>query len=355
MKALRFHGAKDLRIEDVDKPASPGPGQVLVRNTHCGICGSDLHEYSYGPIFIPQEPHVFTGAKLPQIMGHEFGGVVEAIGPGVGHVAVGDRVSCQPIVTPRAGEYHADRGLFQLSDRIAIVGLSHDWGGMAEYALLDDYNVAKVPDELADEAVALIEPTAVGVYACDRGEVTAGSSVLVTGAGPIGVVTLMAARAAGATRLFLSDPNDTRLELAKSVLPEVVTINPTRESVADAVHAATEASVGCDTAIECVGNEHALKDCLSAVRKQGIIVQCGLHPGEGALDWFQVTFKDVQIRGSWTYGTHFWPRVAKLISTGMIPDEKLVTRRIALEDAVRDGFDALLDPAGDQLKIIIEI
>src|SRR6218665_375124 len=101
MRALRFHAAKDLRIEDIPEPKRPGPGQVLVRNRFVGICGTDLHEYSYGPIFIPTEPHPFTGAHGAQVLGHEFGGVVEAVGEGVTSVEPGDRVSIQPLVMPR--------------------------------------------------------------------------------------------------------------------------------------------------------------------------------------------------------------------------------------------------------------
>lgn len=355
MKALRFHAAKDLRVEDVAHPGDPGAGQVLIRNTHCGICGTDLHEYAYGPIFIPKEPHPYTGAHGPQILGHEFGGVVEAVGAGVSHVKPGDRVSVQPLIMPRKGDYYADRGLFHLSGQLALAGLSWGSGGMAERALLNDYNVQPIPEALDQEATALIEPAAVAVYACDRGGVTAGSSVLVTGAGPIGALALLAAKAAGATRLFVSDPNDTRLALARKILPEVVTLNPTRDNVGDAVRDGTEGGVGCDVAIECVGNEHALKACLDAVRKQGVVVQTGLHPHDNPLDWFAVTFKDADIRGSWAYPTHYWPRVADLIATGRLPAERIVTKRIRLDDAVGEGFDALLDPAGTQLKIMIDL
>jgi len=355
MKALRFHAARDLRIEEIDAPAAPAAGQVLIRNTVCGICGTDLHEYAHGPIFIPKEPHPFTGAQGPQVLGHEFGGVVEAVGEGVTHVAPGDRVSVQPLIMPRSGDYYSDRGLFHLSGQLALAGLSWHSGGMAERALLNDYNIVKIPDDLPDEAVALIEPAAVAVYACDRGGVFAGSSVLVTGAGPIGVLTLMAARAAGAVRLFVSDPNETRLALVRGLLPDVVTLNPTKTGIGDAVRAATEGGVGCDVAIECVGNEHALKACLDAVRKQGVVVQTGLHPHDNPLDWFAVTFKDVDLRGSWAYPTHYWPRVAGMIASGALPAAKVVTRRIGLDEAITQGFDALLDPAGTQLKILIDL
>ncbi|MCR4266546.1 2,3-butanediol dehydrogenase [Nitratireductor sp. ZSWI3] len=356
MKALRFHAAKDLRIEDVEKPDTrPPAGQVLIRNRFVGICGTDLHEYAYGPIFIPTEPHPFTGVHGPQILGHEFGGVVEAVGDGVSGLAAGDRVSVQPLIMPRAGDYYADRGLFHLSGDLALAGLSWPWGGMAEYAMLNAYNVQKIPDEMTDEEAALVEPAAVAVYACDRGGVTAGNSVLVTGAGPIGILTLLAARAAGATQLFVSDINDARLEFARAILPDVITINPHREQPGEVVRAQTEGGVGCDVAIECVGNEHALKACADAVRKQGIVVQTGLHPHENPLDWFQVTFKDIQVRGSWAYPTHYWPRVIRLIASGLLPAKRIVTRRIGLDQAVSEGFDALLDPSGKHLKILIDL
>ncbi|MBZ3695125.1 2,3-butanediol dehydrogenase [Phyllobacterium calauticae] len=356
MKALRFHAAKDLRLENIDAPSSaPQAGQVLIRNRFVGICGTDLHEYVSGPIFIPVEPHPFTRASGPQILGHEFGGVVEAVGAGVTSVKPGDRVSVQPLIMPRSGDYFADRGLFHLSTDLALAGLSWQSGGMAEYALLNEYNVQRIPDEMTDEEAALVEPAAVAVYACDRGGVTAGSSVLVTGAGPIGVLTLLAARAAGAAQLFLSDINDTRLELAVGILPDLITINPKRELVGDIVRSRTEGGVGCDVAIECVGNEHALKACTDAVRKQGVVVQTGLHPHENPLDWFQVTFKDIDIRGSWAYPTHYWPRVIRLISSGLLPAHKVVTKRITLDEAVTEGFDTLLDPAGKHLKILIDL
>lgn len=303
MKALRFHAAKDLRIEDIPEPPRPGPGQVLIRNRYVGICGTDLHEYASGPIFIPTEPHPYSGAHGPQVLGHEFGGEVVAVGEGVTKVAPGDRVAVQPLIMPRGGEYFADRGWHNLSGSLALVGLSWVSGGMAEMALLNDYNVEKIPDGMTDEEAALVEPTAVCVYACDRGRITAGNSVLVTGAGPIGILALLTARAFGATRLFVSDVNDTRLALAAEVVPGVVAINPAREDVGERVRAGTEGGIGCDVALECVGNDRALQSCLDAVRKQGVIVQTGLHPGKGSVDFFQLTFKDAEIRGSWCYPT----------------------------------------------------
>ena len=281
--------------------------------------------------------------------------MVEAVGPGVDHVKPGDRVSVLPHVMRRDKGYFAERGLFTLANDIAYVGLSWPWGGMAEQAMLRYDTVHKIPDGMSDEEAALVEPTAVVVYACDRGGVRAGSTVLVTGAGPIGVLAILAARAAGATTIFLSDVNRTRLELAKSILPGIITIDARSDNVGNRVRDETVEHVGVDVAMECVGAEAALNDCVDAVRRQGVVVQVGLHPSPSKIDWFSVTFKDIDIRGSWTYPNHSWPRVIDLIASGVLPAGKVVTKRIRLEDAVEQGFDALLDPAGTDLKIMIDL
>lgn len=355
MKALRFHAARDLRLEDIAEPADPGPDQVVIQNRFCGICGTDLHEYAYGPIFIPREVSTTSGGGVPQVLGHEFGGVVTRVGANVRHVKPGDRVAVMPHIMPRSGDYYADRSMFQMSEDLSIAGLSWIGGGMAGGALLNGYNVEKLPDGMTDEDAALVEPTAVAVAAVEKAGVRLGDSVLITGAGPIGLLTLFAARAAGAAQLFLSDVNDTRLEIARGLIPDVVTLNPKRDDVLAVVRTATEGGVGCDVAIECVGNGQALNTCIAAVRKSGVVVQLGLHPGEAAVNWFDVTFKDIEVRGSWCYPTFGWPRVMRLIASGQIPARKIVTRTVPLSTAVTQGFDALLDPSGQHLKILIDL
>lgn len=355
MRALRFHAAKDLRVEEVEAISKPGPGQVTIKNKFVGICGTDLHEYAAGPIFIPTEPHPLTGAKAPQTLGHEFGGEVTAVGEGVRSLKVGDRVSVQPLIMPRAGDYFSDRGLFHLSEELALVGLSWHSGGMAEYATVNEYNAIKIPDAMSFEEAALVEPTAVVVYALERGQVTAGDSVLVTGAGPIGLLAMLAAKAYGATKIFLSDVNEKRLKLAEEILPGIVTLNPMKDDVVARIRAETEGGVGVDKVIEASGNEAALNTGLQAVRKQGVIVQVGLHTKHSKLDWHAVTFKDVDIRGAWCYPTYYWPKVIDLIASGALPALKVVTKKVTLETAVAEGFEELLSPAGSQLKILIDI
>ncbi len=210
MKAVRYYSKKDIRVEDVAAPSGPlGDDMVLIEPLVCGICGTDLHEYIAGPIVTPATPNVYSGATLPQILGHEFSARVLDVGKKVTHVSPGSRVSIQPLISPR-DDYYGRRGLFHLSENMAVVGLSRDWGGMGERAVINGYNAIPVPDTVSDVQAAMIEPAAVALYGVDRGGVTSGSSVLVSGVGPIGALVLLAAKAAGATKIFVSELNPNR-------------------------------------------------------------------------------------------------------------------------------------------------
>ena len=226
MKAVRFHGARDIRVEDVAEPSGRlGPDDVLIAPAVTGICGTDLHEYVAGPIVTPATPHPYTGARNPQILGHEVSARVLAVGDAVGHVSQGDRISVQPLVSPR-DDYYGRRGLFHLSPSLGCVGLSWAWGGMGERAVIKSYNAQPVPDALTDDQAAMIEPAAVALYGVDRGRVAAGSSVLVSGAGPIGALTVLGAKAAGASTIIVSEPNPNRRRIIAEIAPYAVPVDP---------------------------------------------------------------------------------------------------------------------------------
>ena len=209
MKALRFHKARDLRLEEVPAPEKPVGQQVVLKISHCGICGTDLHEYVAGPIILPVEPHPETGAKIPIILGHEFSAVVTTVGPDVTTVRPGDRVAILPHLM-KAGDYYARRNIGQFSAATGLVGLTWHWGGMGEYAMVPEQNTVKLPDSVSDEQGACLEPSAVAVNAIDNAGVIAGSTVLITGAGPIGALTALAARAAGAAKVIVHEPHARR-------------------------------------------------------------------------------------------------------------------------------------------------
>lgn len=355
MKAVRFHAAKDIRVEDVAPPSERlGANDVLVKPLVTGICGTDLHEYIAGPIVTPQVPHIYTGAKNPQILGHEFSAVVADKGSAVHNVAVGDRVSIQPLISPR-DDYYGRRGLYHLSEKMGCVGLSWDWGGMAEYAVVNDYNVAVVPKGVSDIQAAMIEPAAVAVYAVDRGGVTSGSTVLVSGVGPIGALTLLAVKAAGAAQIFVSEPNLYRRTLAKQLVPDAVCLDPMKDDIAAFIKEHTEEGVGVDVAIECVGLEASLNTCAASVRRQGKVVQTGLHMKPASIDAMLWALKDITLEATWCYPVQIWPRIIRMVESGTFPIEKIVTGNIAADDVVAKGFDALLDKSVNHMKILVTV
>ena len=216
MKAVRFYTKEDVRVEDVPGPNALGDSQVLIKPLTCGICGTDLHEFAGGPIVTPATKHKFTGAVLPQILGHEFSAEVVETGRNVTRVRKGDRISIQPLVMP-LDDYYSRRGLNHLSPSMGCIGLSWDWGGMSELAVINDYNANRLPDNVTDEQGALVEPTAVALYGVDRAKVTGGSTVLVTGAGPIGALVVLICNAVGAAKIFVSEPNANRRKHIESL------------------------------------------------------------------------------------------------------------------------------------------
>ena len=356
MKAIRYHNRRDIRLEDVAAPSGElAPDQVLVEPLVCGICGTDLHEYVAGPIVTPVEPHVYSGATLPQILGHEFSARITGVGRDITHVAVGDRVSIQPLISPR-DDYYGRRGLYHLSEKMACVGLSWDWGGLGEQAVVNGYNVFKVPDGITDVQAAMIEPAAVALYGVDRGGVGTGSTVLVSGIGPIGALTLLAVKAAGASAIFVSEPNPNRRAFAQRLVPEAVVFDPTGdEHILETIRAGTEDGVGVDVALECVGAEASLNLCVKAVKRRGTVVQVGLHVKPASIDAMLWALKDITVEATWCYPVTIWPRIAQMIGAGIFPVEQIVTAQISPEDVVEKGFEALLDPNASHMKILVNM
>jgi (R,R)-butanediol dehydrogenase/meso-butanediol dehydrogenase/diacetyl reductase len=350
MRAARFHGKRDIRVEDVPDPGLRADDEVLVEVAYCGICGTDLHEYLMGPIVTPADPHPLTGVTLPQILGHEFSGRVAETGREVTDVAVGDRVAIMPaIVCGRCA--FCRRGQGHLCTRFACTGLSAETGGLARFAVLKEYQVARVPDAVSDQAAAVIEPAAVAAYGVDRGGVRGGDVVLVTGAGPVGALSALYADALGAGAVIIAEPNPARAALARGLDVGPV-VNPGDDGFAELIGRLTD-GLGVDLAVECSGTTPGLSTCVTMTRRSGTVVQTGLHTRPATLDAMALSEKDLSLIGSWCYRLTDWPRIARLIASGKYPVEKVVTDRIDLEEIVGAGFERLIDPAGDQLKILV--
>jgi (R,R)-butanediol dehydrogenase/meso-butanediol dehydrogenase/diacetyl reductase len=354
LKAVRYYGRHDVRVEDAPEPQTPQHGQVIVEPTLCGICGTDLHEYESGPIFTPRTPNAYSGAILPQILGHEFAGRVTSVGPGVETLKPGDRVSIQPQIGPRV-DYFGSRNLSFLGPRASVVGLNWPWGGMAKRAIVHEYNAIRMPDDVTDQQGALVEPAAVAVHAVDRSGLKPGGTLLITGAGPIGALVVLAAIAAGVTRIFVSEPNANRRARIAALSNDVTILDPGSSEFLSTIKDGTEEGVGVDAAIECAGHPRALHACLQAVRAQGTVVQVGLMGGPAEISPFDLTMRDITLRGSLNYPLTIWPRIFEMMRTGLYPAEKIVDAEIAMEDVVQKGFRELLDPSGGKMKILVSM
>jgi len=350
MRALRFHGARDLRVEDVDEPAGPGPNDVVVRIAACGICGTDLHEYVAGPIVTPVEPHPLTGAQNPQILGHEFAGDVVAIGADVTSVGEGDRVAIMPLAYCGTCTY-CRRGLQHLCATMGCVGLSHAWGGMANLATVAEYQVVRLPDAVSYQQGALIEPTAVAAYGVERGGVAPGDRVLITGGGPIGALAALCAHAAGASTVYVSEPNAARRARAEA-LGVATVLDPTAVEVPELLHEET-GGVGVDVAIECSGHPGGFAAAIASLRKRGTLAQTGLFVGEATVEPMLWSLNDLTIVGTWCYWVYDFDRIAAQIAAGSLPVERVVTSTVTLDDAPA-AFAMLASGTADEIKVLVE-
>ena len=350
MRALRYHAARDLRIEDVPEPGAPGPGDVVVRVVTCGICGTDLHEYAAGPIVTPVEPHPLTGAQNPQILGHEFAGDVVATGAGVTSVAEGDRVAIMPLAYCGTCAY-CRRGLQHLCATMGCVGLSHAWGGMGELATVAEYQIVRLPESVDHRQGALIEPTAVAAYGVERAGVAPGDSVLVTGAGPIGALAALCAHAAGAARVYVSEPNTARRARAEA-LGVATVLDPTSIDVPELLHDETD-GLGVDVVIECSGHPNGFTAGVNSLRRRGTLAQTGLFVGEATFEPMLWSLNDLTIVGTWCYWVYDFDRIAAQIGSGSLPVERVVTSSVALDDAPA-AFARLASGAADEIKVLVD-
>ncbi|HEY1366289.1 MAG TPA: 2,3-butanediol dehydrogenase [Gaiellaceae bacterium] len=349
MQSLRFHAARDLRIEDVPEPGAPGSGEVVVRVATCGICGTDLHEYTSGPIVTPVEPHPLTGAQNPQILGHEFAGEVVAAGADVTRVREGDRVAIMPLVYCGRCAY-CRRGLQHLCATMGCVGLSHAWGGMGALATVAEHQIVRLPEAVTYEQGALIEPTAVAAYGVERAGVAPGDRVLVTGAGPIGALAALCARAAGASTVFVSEPNPARRARAAS-LGVATVLDPSEVDVPAFLHDETD-GLGVDVAIECSGHPNGFNSAIASLRRRGTLAQTGLFVGEASVEPMLWSLNDLSIVGTWCYWVYDFDRIAAQIAAGSLPVERVITSSVGLEDAP-DAFARLASGAADEIKILV--
>lgn len=331
MRACVLHEPKKLVVEERPVP-HPTHGEVLVEVGSVGVCGSDTHYYQHGRIgeFVVREPLV---------LGHEAGGRIVAVGAGADAARVGERVALEPGIPCR----HCDlcrRGLYNLCPYVQFFATPPVDGAFCEYvAIASDFAYA-VPDEVSDDAAGLLEPLSVAIWANRKAGVGLGSSLLVSGAGPVGLLVTQVARAVGATEVVVTDLDSHRRELARGFGATEVR-DPAGADGVDALQ--------MDAFVDCSGAPQAVAAGVRAVRPGGTAVLVGMGADEIALPVSVLQRREVSVTGTFRYA-NTWPLAVALAASGQVELDRMVTGRVDLDDVAQ----ALVpDPADQHVKLVV--
>jgi len=325
-------------VDDANMPEI-GPNDVLIRIKQSAICGTDAHIYKW-------DNWASETIPVPMIVGHEYAGVIEKVGSEIEHLHIGQRVSgeghivCGNCRNCRAGKRH-------LCPNTVGVGVNRQ-GSFAEYLSLPAKNVFPIPDNISDEIAAIFDPFGNAVHTALTYDLL-GEDVLITGAGPIGIMAAAVCRHAGARHVVITDVNPWRLKLARSMGIEH-TINVSKQSIKDTMKS-LDMKEGFDVGLEMSGNEHAFRDMIDAMINGGKIAMLGIPPDEVAIDWNKVIFKSLTIKG--VYGREMfetWYKMTAMIQSGL-DISPIITHRFKIAD-FQQGFDAML--SGNSGKVILD-
>jgi len=303
----------DVVVEERPIPRA-GPAEVVVRVSSVGVCGSDTHYYDHGRIgrFVMEKPLV---------LGHEAAGEVTDLGPGVTRLTVGQRVSIEPGV-PDLTCTQCLAGRYNLCPNMQFFATPPIDGAFAEYVVVHEAFAHPVPEGIGDDAAALLEPLSVGIWACTKAGVTAGSRVLITGAGPIGLVSVQTALAFGATEIIVSDVNPARLALALEL--GATTVVDARDS------SVTELETPPGILLECSGHPPAINEAIRALGPAGRAVLVGMGGDEIPLPLSVVQERELEVTGTFRYA-NTWPTAIALVASGRVDVDRLVTGTYRLD------------------------
>ncbi len=325
MRASVLVAPHDLRDETVDVP-QVNSDQVLVRIAAVGVCGSDIHYFESGRI----GSFVVNG---PLILGHESSGVIVAEGDEVVPSRIGQRVSIEPQRPCRTCRY-CKSGQYNLCPSMEFYATPPIDGAFAEYAAIQSDFAHEIPDSMSFEAAALIEPFSVGIWACKKAGIAAGSSVLITGAGPIGIMVAQAARAFGATRIVISDPVSGRRDVAVRYGATQL-IDPLVTKLGDR-------GLEVDAFIDASGSAIAVQSGIREVRPGGVVVLVGMGADDYSLPISTIQNRELLVTGVFRYA-NTWPTAIELVRSGAVDLDSLVTGRFGMNE-VESALLPPLDP-----------
>ncbi|WP_461205006.1 2,3-butanediol dehydrogenase [Clostridium sp. DL1XJH146] len=336
MKAALWYAKNDVRVEEIKEPEVV-KGSVKIKVKWCGICGSDLHEFLGGPIFIPVgQPHPLSGNKAPVVLGHEFSGEVVDVVEG-SKFKVGDRVAVEPIVA--CGECPACReGKYNLCSSLGFHGLCGSGGGFAEYTVFPEEYVHKIPDTMSYEKAALIEPMAVALHSIRMANFNMGDTAIVLGSGPIGLATIECLKAAGAKLVVVLQRKSVRQEYARRAGADVV-LDPNEVDIVEEVKKLT-GGVGVDASFETTGAKIGFDIGLDSIKFDGTMVVTSIWENDIEINPNAIVFSEKRIVGTIAY-RHEFPATIALMNDERIKAEGYVTKKVLLDDIVEEGFGTL--------------
>ena len=352
MKSIICHGPEDYRLEEHDTPR-PGPGEVVVKVQSVGICASDLKCYLGAPLFWGDENREGY-CQAPVIPGHEFVGKVVALGEGAGEkygLALGDHAISEQIVPCHTCRY-CKRGQYWMCMPHDIYGFRQKtFGAMADYIRFPANALNyKVPDTIPVHHAVYIEPLACAIHAVQRANIELDHTVVIAGAGPLGLGMIAAARLKNPRLLIALDLNDDRLEVAKASGADIG-LNPARMDVIDEVRNLTE-GYGCDVYIEATGHPAAVEQGLHMICKLGTFVEFSVMREPVTTDWTIIgDTKELNIHGA-HLSPGCYPIAISILEKELLPMDSIVTHRLPL-DSFQDGID--LVASGDRsIKVTLE-
>jgi (R,R)-butanediol dehydrogenase/meso-butanediol dehydrogenase/diacetyl reductase len=349
MRAARWYGRRDIRLEDVS-PRPPSAGEVQIRVECAGICATDLHEYTHGPQFIPTAPHPRTGRSAPVTMGHEFTGVIERVGADVSGFKEGDRIVSEASL-PCGHCVHCVKGEYILCREPAYLGFAWD-GAFADSCTVPAAICHTVPSKLRSQDAVLIEPLASAMHAVRRGRVMVGNSVAIVGTGTIGLSTLLCARAAGATHVYTFD----KVASKRTKALEMGADQAWDSADGDPVSRILEATggKGVDVAFECVGSTATVALATRCTRVHGRTVVVGVSVEAQPFNFLDILLNEREVCGTAGYFGEF-EICMDLVADGRINPQPLITSRIGLEEIVSRGFEPFSSPDNENIKIVVNL
>ncbi|MBL0402787.1 NAD(P)-dependent alcohol dehydrogenase [Microvirga aerilata] len=343
MEALVLERKDELNLRDFPVEETLGPRDVRIAPRTVGVCGSDVHYYTHGAI----GPFV---VKEPMILGHEAAGQVVEVGSSVTELKPGDRVCMEPGI-PDPASRATRLGKYNLDPAVRFWATPPVHGVLRPTVVHPADFTFKLPDHVSYAEGAMVEPLAVGVHAATKVQVQPGDLAVVIGAGPIGMVTILAALAAGCSRVIVSDVHEPKLELART-LGAVLPVNVRSQRLADVVSRESD-GWGADVVFECSGYPPAMAEIFDLVCPGGKVALVGIPLEPFAFDVSKAQVKEARVESIFRYA-HVYPRAVAMIASGKIDVKPLITDRFAFKDSV-EAFDFAKAMPPASVKVQIEL